>query len=65
MNNIQHPLAVGTKVEGTRPSCPCRGAKQIPFSGIIKKVIANPNGMWYYLDIGVTVKADAIISTTN
>lgn len=58
--DIVHPLPVGAIVEGTKPSCPCRNAKQIPFRGVIKKVIENHTGIWYYIDIGVTVKADNI-----
>lgn len=61
MTTIQHPLKEGTTVEGIRPSCPCRTAKMIPFKGTIKKVIANQNGIWYYIDVGVTVKSDTII----
>jgi hypothetical protein len=57
---ISHPLKEGTVVEGTRASCACRGAKQVPFKGAIKKIIANHSGVWYYLDIGITVKSDAI-----
>lgn len=60
MPDIIHPLTVGTIVDGSRPSCACRGAKVLPFKGTIKKVIENRSGVWYYLDIGVTVKADAI-----
>lgn len=58
--NIQHPLSEGITVEGTRPSCPCRGAKMLPYKGVIKKVIANPNGTWYYLDTGITVKDSTV-----
>lgn len=57
---ITHPLEEGTRVKGTRPSCPCRGAKMIPFESAIKKVIVNRSGTWYYLEIGSTVKADTI-----
>lgn len=62
MVNIHHPLLMGTKVKGSRPSCACRGAKMIPFEGTIKKVIVNRSGTWYYIDIGVTVKAESIIA---
>lgn len=62
---IEHPLKQGTTVEGTRSSCACRGSKQVPFKGIIKKVITNRNGTWYYLDIGVTVKSDVISAASN
>ncbi len=60
MTQIAHPLKEGTRVKGSRPSCPCRGAKMIPFEGTIKKVIVNRSGTWYYVDVGVTVKADAV-----
>lgn len=60
MPDIVHPLKEGTKVKGTRPSCPCRGAKMIPFESVIKKVIINRSGTWYYLETGSTIKADAI-----
>lgn len=62
---IEHPLEIGITVEGTRSSCACRGSKQVPFKGVIKKVITNRNGTWYYLDIGVTVKSDMITSSSN
>lgn len=57
---VTHPLKEGTVVEGLRPSCSCRGAKQVPFKGAIKKIINGRNGIWYYLDTGVTVAATTV-----
>ena len=58
---IVHPLAVDTKITAMKPSCPCKNAKYEQVVGIVKKVIQNQAGYWYYLgDIGVTVRGDWI-----
>lgn len=57
---ITHPLPLHTVVHALKPSCPCRGAKMVPVEGSITKVINNAAGVWYYLSIGVTIKADWI-----
>lgn len=62
INVIPHPIAVDTVVIVNRPSCQCRGAKIETVQGQIKKVITNQAGIWYYLDVGVTVKADWVQS---
>lgn len=53
---VNHPIALEKRVHALRPSCPCKGAKLEPVEGVVKKVIHNQAGWWYYLDIGVTVK---------
>lgn len=60
MTSLQHPLAVGTQVEASRPRCSCVGGGFIPISGQIQKVIQNHMGTWYFLSSGVTIKADWI-----
>jgi hypothetical protein len=57
---IAHPLAVNTKVNALRPTCACRNAKLEAMDGTILKVINNPNGIWYYLNTGSTVKAEHV-----
>lgn len=59
-NDIQHPLSTETRVTALRPSCPCKNAKYEQISGVIKKVIQNQAGYWYYLDTGITIKGDWI-----
>lgn len=59
---MHHPLAVGTKVRGERPSCNCVNAKQIPINGTISKVITNNSGIWYYMqDANITIKAQWVV----
>lgn len=56
MNNFNHPLPLETKVRANKPQCACKGGGTVPVTGIIKKVINNHTGHWYYLDIGSTVQ---------
>lgn len=63
--DIVHPLPVGKTIQGSRPSCPCRTAQMIPYKGVIKKVIENRSGVWYYMDIGATVKADSVTAVLD
>lgn len=59
---IAHPLSVGTKITSKKPPCPCKG-KNAPWAttvGTIRKVISNHSGVWYFLDVGVTVKSEWI-----
>lgn len=58
VNILAHPLALETVVKANRPSCACKNAKIETVQGKIKKVIKNQAGIWYYLDVGVTVKAE-------
>lgn len=60
INVVSHPIALEKVVSVTRPSCQCRGAKLEHLQGKIKKVIKNNSGFWYYLDTGITVKAEWI-----
>lgn len=62
MKAITHPLKEGQIVVGNKPVCPCTGQKFKQVSGIIKKVIRNQSGYWYYLDSGITIKDNWIIS---
>lgn len=55
---VNHPIPLERKVRANRPSCPCKGAKLIPVEGVVKKVIHNHTGYWYYLDIGTTIKGE-------
>lgn len=58
---INHPIKLGAKIHANRPSCPCKGAKLIPVTGTVGKVIHNHTGYWYYLtDVGVTIKGEWI-----
>lgn len=59
---MEHPLNIGTKVKAMKSSCACRNARQVEVEGTILKVIHNRLGFWYYLDVGTTVKQDAILS---
>lgn len=60
MSEIVHPLSVDVFVEANKPPCKCKGpnAPWDKTNGIIKKVISNHSGVWYFLSSGVTVKAD-------
>lgn len=57
---INHPLPLNTKIKATRPKCPCKGGGTENVEGTITKVITNQSGYWYYLNVGVTVKSDAV-----
>ncbi len=57
---IKHPLSVGTHVSAVTRTCACAGGKTKIVEGKILKVITNHSGIWYYLDVGTTVKADTI-----
>lgn len=58
--NITHPLEVNTVVRSSKPPCSCLGpnAPWEETKGIIRKVINNHSGVWYFLSSGSTVKAD-------
>lgn len=56
-SSVTHPLALETKIVAIRPSCPCNNAKNQTIKGVVKKVISNQSGWWYYLgDAGITVR---------
>jgi hypothetical protein len=61
---INHPIALNAVVVATKPSCACRGAKMVEVKGKVLKIISNHSGIWYYLDCGVTVKADWVKSVS-
>lgn len=65
INVVSHPIPLDKVIKVNRPSCQCRGAKIETVQGKIKKVITNQAGIWYYLDIGVTVRADWVESIVN
>jgi hypothetical protein len=54
--NITHPLLLETKIKATRPRCSCKGGGFDIVLGVIKKVITNHTGHWYYLSTGITVQ---------
>ncbi len=54
--NINHPLVLDTKIKASRPRCQCKGGGTEIVIGVIKKVISNNTGNWYYLSTGVTVQ---------
>ena len=58
--DVIHPLALDTKITAMKPSCPCKNAKYEQVVGVVKKIIQNQSGYWYYLDIGVTIRGDWI-----
>lgn len=62
MSAIVHPLAVNTKVLSDKPPCACKGpgAPWETTKGIVRKVISNHNGVWYFLSSGSTVKSEWI-----
>lgn len=60
ISNIEHPLPLETKVTAMKPSCPCKNAKYEKVVGVVKKLIHNPSGYWYYLDIGITIRGEWI-----
>ena len=60
MSVVPHPIIIDTVVEVTKPICPCKGGGFDLVVGKILKVITNQSGFWYYLDIGITVKADRV-----
>jgi hypothetical protein len=62
--SVAHPIPLETKVTVLKPSCPCKNAKYETVTGVVKKVIQNQTGYWYYLDIGITVK-DAWVQFTG
>lgn len=59
--NIDHPLTLETKVRAQKPQCPCKGSGFVDIVGIIKKVITNQTGNWYYLDQGSTISEKWIV----
>jgi hypothetical protein len=59
--NITHPLALETKIKATRPKCSCKGGGVEVVLGVIKKVITNHTGHWYYLSNGITVQSSWVI----
>lgn len=60
ISSVSHPIPLETKVTALRPSCPCKNAKFEEVKGVIKKIIQNQAGFWYYLDIGITIRGDWI-----
>lgn len=58
MSVVSHPLSVDDRVKVAKPSCACQGAKWTDVEGTILKVINNKTGIWYFLDSGITVKAE-------
>ena len=57
---VSHPISIDTVIEVTKPICPCKGGGNDLVTGKVLKVITNQSGFWYYLDIGITVKADRV-----
>jgi hypothetical protein len=57
---VNHPLVVGQRIEAQQPQCPCKGASYKLITGKILKVIINSSGTWYYIDQGMTIKADKV-----
>lgn len=57
---MNHPLPLNTKVQARVPVCACTGANTKVVIGTILKVINNHSGIWYYLDVGTTVKSTTI-----
>jgi hypothetical protein len=58
---INHPLALETKIKAGRPRCSCKGGGTDIVLGVIKKVITNHTGNWYYLSTGITVQDKWVI----
>lgn len=60
---IVHPLELNTKVISSKPPCTCKGpgAPWEQTTGLVRKVINNHSGVWYFLSSGSTVKSDWII----
>lgn len=54
---VAHPIALDTKIRAEKPNCPCKGGGMIPVVGVVKKIIHNQTGYWYYLSSGVTVSS--------
>jgi hypothetical protein len=61
LNN--QPLALETRVKANKPRCACRGGGHEVVVGVIKKVITNHTGNWYYLSNGSTVSENWITET--
>lgn len=60
ISGVVHPLPLETKVTAMKPSCPCKNAKYEQVTGVVKKMIQNQSGYWYYLDIGITIRGEWI-----
>lgn len=62
MSEIAHPLTLNTVVISRKPPCSCHGpnAPWTETKGIVRKVINNHSGTWYFLSSGSTVKSDWI-----
>ena len=58
--STNHPIPLETKVTAMRPSCPCKNARYEEVKGVVKKIIQNQAGFWYYLDVGITIRGDWI-----
>jgi len=59
---IVHPLELNTKVKSIKPPCSCKGPNA-PWEetvGIVRKVINNHSGTWYFLSSGSTVRDEWI-----
>lgn len=57
---VSHPLALDTVIEFTKPICPCKGGGTELSTGKVLKIINNQSGVWYYLDVGVTIRAERV-----
>lgn len=64
ISRVTHPIPLETKVHALRPSCPCKNAKHEAVDGVVKKIIQNQAGFWYYLDTGITIRGDWVLYTT-
>ena len=60
MTTISHPIPINSTVEVLKPICPCNGGGVEVVIGKVLKVIENQAGFWYYLTLGITVKADRV-----
>lgn len=56
ITNITHPLSLETRIVANKPRCSCKGGGTERVTGVIKKVITNHTGNWYYLSSSVTVQ---------
>lgn len=59
---IVHPIELNTKVKSRKPPCACKGPNA-PWEetvGLVRKVINNHSGTWYFLSSGSTVRDEWI-----
>lgn len=59
---IKHPLPNGTKVRAKHKTCACAGGKFKDIEGTVLKTIVNHSGTWYYLNTGITVRAESVVN---